>query len=123
MRTREGKILNREKESVAGQHKRTISDDFIMETWSFQIQHIVRGKHSQARNLDSASATLTVNDDEDAKNSVCFTVSQTQPGSVTTGKRHSGKGKQSKHQGIETATSAFTAAILGVNLTVRLFSR
>ncbi|GFO41004.1 hypothetical protein PoB_006750900 [Plakobranchus ocellatus] len=53
MRTRVGKILNREKRSGAGQPKRTACDDLIMETWSSLIQHIIRGRHSLGRNSTS----------------------------------------------------------------------
>ena len=41
MRTRVGEIL---KKSGAGQPQRTAHDDQIMETWSFLMQHIVRGE-------------------------------------------------------------------------------
>ena len=41
MRTRLGKIM---KKSGAGQPQRTARDDQIMETWSFLMQHIVRGQ-------------------------------------------------------------------------------
>lgn len=44
MRTRLGKILNKEKKSGSGQTNRTTRDDEIVNTWGFLKQHIVRGK-------------------------------------------------------------------------------
>ena len=44
MRTRLGKILKKERKSGAGQPQWTARDDQIMETWSFLMQHIVRGE-------------------------------------------------------------------------------
>lgn len=44
MRTRLGKILNKEKKSGSGQTNRTTRDDEIVNMWGFLKQHIVRGK-------------------------------------------------------------------------------
>ena len=39
-----GKIFKREKKSGAGQVKRSVREQDMMETWSFFNQHIVRNK-------------------------------------------------------------------------------
>ena len=61
MRTRVGKIL---KKSEAGQPQRTACDDQIMETWSFLMQHIVRGETVPSERFtvpESAAVQVTNN--------------------------------------------------------------
>ena len=93
MRTRVGKIMKKEKKSGAGQlQKRSARDDQIMETWSFLMQHIVRGETvpCSERFYVSESAAVTIShDDDDEMRSTC---SQSQA-STSTGKDN---GKQSK---------------------------
>ena len=43
MRTREGKIINKEKKSGVGQPESSVRDQEITDTWGFLTQHIVRG--------------------------------------------------------------------------------
>ena len=65
MRTRLGKILKNEKKSGAGKPERTVRDDEIMQTWSFLMQHIVRGETiSSEQFATKQSAAVMTSDDE-----------------------------------------------------------
>jgi hypothetical protein len=107
MRTRVGKIMKKEKKSGAGQPQSSACEDQIMETWSFLMQHIVRGETVPSEQFAvPESAAVTTSDDDDDE--VRSTGSQSQA-SNTTGK---GKGKRSRPPKIETAiTTADTGVI------------
>ncbi|XP_068203270.1 uncharacterized protein [Palaemon carinicauda] len=67
LRTRVGKIMKKEKKSGAGQAQRSGRDDFIMDTWSFLIQHIVRGEtvaSEEFRGSEGGATTASEVDDD-----------------------------------------------------------
>ncbi|XP_068243876.1 uncharacterized protein [Palaemon carinicauda] len=85
--------MKKEKKSGAGQAQRTGRDDFLMDTWSFLIQHIVRGKtvsSEQFRGSEGGAETVSDVDDD-----VRSTGSHSQASTSTRKDKGKGKGKGS----------------------------
>ncbi|XP_068238460.1 uncharacterized protein [Palaemon carinicauda] len=62
-RTRDGKIMKKEKKSGAGQAQRSGREDYIMETWAFLIQHIIRRETVSSEQFPGSEAgAVTVSD-------------------------------------------------------------
>ena len=113
MRTRVGKILRKEKKSGAGRPERSDHDGDIMTTWSFLIQHIVRGKTIPCEKFAAAGSAMST-DDEEEEVEAHSTGSQSQSQASAS----KGKGRRSRPSSAEaTSTSAVTVTTSGVTHT------